>query len=258
MPILNVSHAILLETVHDTKRMVLVSNTGDETMLDHVFEDLVLDARIDAIRVNNVPLTFQGHEKVQFVPIGFCQDEYLYKPLGRYFIVQIRLQNIPWVKTFIKNHPSVNVLEVTPKQKLGNKKRKVICAISNTGSEWTVPDLRRRCKEHLAKQDFGHVLPFMCKEKYFEEHETHAFEVSPFGNGLDCFRTYEALLLHTIPIVFDSPINIMFKGLPVIIVKEVEDITAELLEQAMDTYGSYFDTHDIRKELSLRKWWPSA
>ena len=258
LPILNVSHQTLLAGLTSEKRVTLVSNTGDETMLPTVFADLVFDQRIATIRVNNVPLTFRGHPKVQLVPIGICQDEYYYKPFllaKQDFLLRVTLKKLPCVSLFIKNHPCINVLDVVPKRRLLEKQVKVMCAISNTGSQWTVPDLRRRCKQYLTEASFGHVLPFMSKARYFEEHENCAFEISPFGNGLDCFRTYEALCLHTIPIVFDSPINSIFHGLPVVIVKEVTEITNELLQAALQQYGTYFETHRIREELAVQRWW---
>lgn len=38
-------------------------------------------------------------------------------------------------------------------------------------------------------------------EQYYEEMSEHQFVASPFGNGLDCYRNYEALYLGVIPIV---------------------------------------------------------
>jgi len=58
----------------------------------------------------------------------------------------------------------------------------------------------------------------------------HTFVVSPHGNGLDCHRTWEALALGCIPIIKTSPLDPMFDGLPVLIVKEWSDINEELLK----------------------------
>jgi hypothetical protein len=57
----------------------------------------------------------------------------------------------------------------------------------------------------------------------------YAFVISPFGNGMDCHRTWEALILGCIVIVKSSPLDILYNELPVLIVNEWEDITEQLL-----------------------------
>jgi hypothetical protein len=57
----------------------------------------------------------------------------------------------------------------------------------------------------------------------------YKYVVSPFGNGLDCHRTWEALALGCIPIVRSSGLNPLFEGLPVLIVNDWSEITRELL-----------------------------
>ena len=46
------------------------------------------------------------------------------------------------------------------------------------------------------------------------------FVVSPHGRGLDCFRTWEALLMGAIPIVKHSPIDGLYDGFPVVFVED--------------------------------------
>jgi hypothetical protein len=58
----------------------------------------------------------------------------------------------------------------------------------------------------------------------------YKYVISPHGNGLDCHRTWEALILGCIPIVKTSPLDTMFEGLPVLIVKDWSDITQNLLD----------------------------
>ena len=48
----------------------------------------------------------------------------------------------------------------------------------------------------------------------------YKFVLSPFGVGLDCHRTWEALILGCIPIVKSSCIDPVYEGLPVWIVKD--------------------------------------
>jgi len=57
----------------------------------------------------------------------------------------------------------------------------------------------------------------------------YKYIVSPHGNGLDCHRTWEALALGCVPIIKTSPLDPMFAGLPVLIVKDWSDINENLL-----------------------------
>ena len=51
---------------------------------------------------------------------------------------------------------------------------------------------------------------------------------------MDCYRTWEALYLGSIPIILNSPINSIFENLPVLIVDNYEDINLELLKNVYD------------------------
>lgn len=59
---------------------------------------------------------------------------------------------------------------------------------------------------------------------------THAFVLSPFGNGFDCHRTWEALALGAIPIVRGQHFATLFEGLCVMQVSEWRDVTRENLD----------------------------
>lgn len=67
-------------------------------------------------------------------------------------------------------------------------------------------------------------------ESYLMEMSRFRFILSPFGNGLDCHRTWEALLVGTIPIVQTSTLDQLYDDLPVIIVQDWHQISQEFLE----------------------------
>jgi hypothetical protein len=81
----------------------------------------------------------------------------------------------------------------------------------------------------------------------------YAFVVSPHGGGYDCHRTWEALLLGCIPIVKTSAIDSLFEDLPVLIVKEWEHVTEELLKQTIRSYQDKMHTFNFDK-LLLSYW----
>lgn len=55
------------------------------------------------------------------------------------------------------------------------------------------------------------------------------FVLSPRGNGIDCYRTWEALIMGAIPIVRSSPLDPLYEGLPVLIVHDWRTITEGFL-----------------------------
>ena len=68
-------------------------------------------------------------------------------------------------------------------------------------------------------------------ENYLVALREHRFALSPPGRGLDTHRTWEALMVGTIPIVIRSPLDILYDKLPVLIVDDWSEITPEFLEE---------------------------
>lgn len=106
-------------------------------------------------------------------------------------------------------------------------------------------------KRRQARQEAWDVLrdaAFMDFERHqtprnevWRRHVDVAFEASPHGNGLDCHRTWEALLLKTVPIVKTSVLDPIYDGLPVVIVEDWREVTTEALEAWREKYGEAFD-----------------
>jgi hypothetical protein len=68
-------------------------------------------------------------------------------------------------------------------------------------------------------------------ENYLISLRQHRFALSPPGRGMDTHRTWEALMVGTIPIVLHSPLDILYDKLPVLIVDDWSVITPEFLEE---------------------------
>ena len=79
----------------------------------------------------------------------------------------------------------------------------------------------------------------------------YAFVVSPLGNGLDCHRTWETLVLGCIPVVKTSSLDILYKDLPVLIVKNWYDINEELLKNTIGEFKNKTFNYD---KLTLEYW----
>lgn len=81
----------------------------------------------------------------------------------------------------------------------------------------------------------------------------YAFVLSPAGGGIDCHRTWEALILGCIPIVkrFNIPHDKVYDDLPVLIVDNWSDITQELLDKTIQKFKNGSFNYD---KLTLKYW----
>lgn len=68
-------------------------------------------------------------------------------------------------------------------------------------------------------------------ENYLIELQKHKFALSPPGRGLDTHRTWECLMVGTIPIVIHSPLDILYEKLPVLIIDDWSVLTPSYLEE---------------------------
>tara|TARA_B110000977_G_scaffold200015_1_gene289142 strand:- start:903 stop:2669 length:1767 start_codon:yes stop_codon:yes gene_type:complete len=75
------------------------------------------------------------------------------------------------------------------------------------------------------------------------------FIISPHGNGLDCHRTYEAMLLGSLPIVKSSSLDVLYKDMPVIILDNWSDINIDnLVKQSNNIINK------SKEKLTLQYW----
>ena len=79
----------------------------------------------------------------------------------------------------------------------------------------------------------------------------YSFVLSPFGIGMDCHRTWEALCLGAIPILKAPHFTKMFEDLPVLIVNEWSDITESLLN---NTIRDFKNKNFNYNKLTLQYW----
>jgi hypothetical protein len=83
----------------------------------------------------------------------------------------------------------------------------------------------------FADKTFCTTPPRKEQPEYLVDLSQHKFILSPPGEGIDCFRTWEALFMGSIPIVRSSALDVLFKDLPVLIIHDWQEITEEFLEQ---------------------------
>ena len=79
----------------------------------------------------------------------------------------------------------------------------------------------------------------------------YSFILSPFGVGMDCHRTWEALSLGCIPIICAPDFKKMFEDLPVLIINDWNEINEILLNNTLNTFKEKNFNYDI---LTLEYW----
>jgi hypothetical protein len=80
-----------------------------------------------------------------------------------------------------------------------------------------------------------------------------AFVLSPAGGGIDCHRTWEAILLGCIPIVkrFNVPHDKVYDDLPILVVNNWSDISEILLKNTIQDFKTKIFNYD---KLKLSYW----
>jgi len=81
----------------------------------------------------------------------------------------------------------------------------------------------------------------------YQRNRLYAFWLSPRGNGLDCHRTWEALYLDIIPIVWNNSLNILYQHLPVVIINNHKELNETFLRNKF--------TEISQKKLSAKKFY---
>jgi hypothetical protein len=115
-----------------------------------------------------------------------------------------------------------------------------------------------RCTQRKAAMDT--VKPEVCFREHsevdrnttWENQATCAFVLSPFGNGPDAHRTWEALILGCIPINQKSELDPLFEGLPVWLVDDWNEVNdSEKREAIIEKFKSMTFNYD---KLKLSYW----
>lgn len=91
----------------------------------------------------------------------------------------------------------------------------------------------------------------VSKQETYINQSKYSFVLSPLGHGMDCHRTWEALILGCIVIVQSSPLDSLYKDLPVLIINKWSDITEELLK---NTINAFENKKFLYEKLTLNYW----
>lgn len=193
-----------------------------------IFNNFLDNKNIIAMFSQNVE-KFQ-HEKLFSIPIGIANQEW---PHGNISIFTRTMKHIP------QERPYLLYMNFSPS---------------------TYPQERPYIFHLFKDKTFCTVASPKNLEVYLTEMALHKFTISPRGNGIDCHRTWEALLTGSIPIVRKSDLDVLYKDLPVLIIDDWEEITEEFLtlkyseiNQKQYKFHKKFAGYWLKKILNIQK-----
>lgn len=110
---------------------------------------------------------------------------------------------------------------------------------------------RKQCLKDIPKNLLKMYQQKLKRTQTWINTTKYAFVLSPYGQGMDCHRTWEALILGSIPIIKSKEFVKMFEDLPVLIVNDWKQVTQKLLDDTIEEFKSKSFNYD---KLTLEYW----
>ncbi|PAV87853.1 hypothetical protein WR25_06082 [Diploscapter pachys] len=142
------------------------------------------------------------HESDDSVPIGLCGNESV-KILGDPYLINWYATNADYSHSKLTNIPIGMALDYLP---YGN-----VTTMQRAVENYNDPD-------HLTPTWF---VSGDLYEAFLREMGNSRFVLSPRGRGIDCYRTWEAIIMGSIPIVPDTVIRDVYKNERVLIMDDL-------------------------------------
>lgn len=110
---------------------------------------------------------------------------------------------------------------------------------------------RKICYEESSQMHIVTIdYPNLTYVEYLDRIKDHMFVLSPRGNGLDCHRTWEILMMRRVPILKrEGQLEHLYKNLPVLFVDDWNDIDSIDLEKIFKKF-----TFDNQEYLYFDFW----
>jgi len=181
------------------KVLLISSNYGlfADYSLPGPFDHLLKESKVAAWFVQNIDR--DPSEKLIPIPIGIA---------SRYW-----------------GHGNTDLFDQWIPLALAKQSKSIFCYLN-----YTLRKNRIDCTKHFQK--IG--IPFVQRgtfAEYLNDLSDSVFVVSPPGFGIDCHRSWEALLMGCYPIVQSTTLDPVYEGFPVVIVKDWSEATEEFLQK---------------------------
>ncbi len=139
-------------------------------------------------------------------------------------------------------HGNVDVIKATQLACKGTAKTTLLYM---SFVRWTCSYERDPLYDLMKDQSFCTNAPLVDFTLYLPALARSKFVLSPRGNGLDCHRTWETLLMGSIPIIRTSTLDVLYEGLPVVIVRDWKEVTEEFLNKKWEEMSA--KTYNLEK-----------
>jgi hypothetical protein len=235
---------------------VLVISDGDESFpsnsrLGEEIESFINHKKILHIFAQNCD--YRGpSKKVSPLPIGVDFHTLAYKPAGHH-----------WGQKATPSEQEAALKALLQTLKPTNQRKKRAFADFQHHDSMALYSFRRDLEfgenrtsifERLKKTDLVDYGKEMPRAELWKIKGEYAFSISPHGNGLDCHRTWEDLILGCIVIVKASPLDPLYKDLPVVIVNDWSEVTEDNLAKWLEQYKDAFTNPSYRSKLTNAYW----
>lgn len=166
-----------------------------------------------------VPGTFTRYLEEETLAAWFSQNCSIdYHP--KFFPIPIGLANRYWP------HGNIDILSYEREHR--SPRRDVLLYMNF--NVWTNRSEREPIWFGFKNKSFCRVAsPTRDFRSYLRDLAQSEFVLSPRGNGLDCHRHWEALLMGAIPVIKHSTLDPLFEGLPVLLINDWNEVTEEFL-----------------------------
>ena len=224
-----------------THKIILVSTGSDyiipsDVPLTESWKKILMSDKIIKWYTTNCGLKFP---KLVPIPLGV--------PYDKFRDPKIQEEELQSVSKIMKPLCETNWKAVTNFQHVLEYKKAFIQKIKLTS--------RTEVYEKLKNKDYITFLPKQDRIDFWKSCNDSMFVISPFGNGPDCHRTWEALSIGRVPIIQKFPMNSMFDDLPVVIVNDWKEVTEEFLQKNHKIILENFNQGKYNMEkLSLKYW----
>jgi len=219
---------------------VLVSGDGDTAvsveLLNHPeIADLLDSKLLVSWFAQNLSAT---HPKLQHLPIGLDYHTMWERP-GAW--------GISAMSAIAQENTLFNTLASAPS--FGDRYMNAYCnwrAVPGWGD-------REECYAKIDRSVCLFETGAISRSSTWQRQSEFMFVVSPEGLGMDCHRTWEAILLGCVPIVKRNSITTLYADLPVLVVNDWEDVNFK----SLNSYAGLMVTKKFNYSTIFRDYWVS-
>jgi len=190
----------------------VITHNSDQTFTKYYAKDLI--DRVHKVYSQNCIVP---DNKFNQIPIGFVDVK------NKHF--------------YTDKNEQVNFHEYLLSIEKENYDKNILCYV-NFKIE-TSPNARRPCFDYFQNKKWALIEKNIKSSIFYQNISKAKYVPCPFGSGLDTHRIYESILLNSIPVVINSPLNSLYQKLPVMIVDSWDKLTDNFLESSYDYQYKY-------------------